>query len=68
MTVESSNRPAARPGPTPGAGGAAAAAGTMITVAPAGAEVDKSAVPGLAQRPPMTPDQARTMLGVPDRH
>jgi len=23
---------------------------------------------GLAQRPPMTPDQARAMLGVPDRH
>jgi uncharacterized protein (DUF849 family) len=23
---------------------------------------------GLAQRPPMTPDEARAMLGVPDRH
>ena len=36
MTVDSSSRPAARP-----------AAATMITVAPTGAEVDKSAVPAL---------------------
>jgi uncharacterized protein (DUF849 family) len=40
MTAESSNRPAARPA-------AAAAPGTMITVAPTGAELDKSAVPPL---------------------
>jgi uncharacterized protein (DUF849 family) len=61
---------------------------TLITVAPTGAEADKTAVPalpvtrgrpvtgnlelveraatlaGLAQRPPMRPDQARAMLGV----
>jgi uncharacterized protein (DUF849 family) len=45
MTVESSNRPAA----TGGSGGSSprASTGTMITVAPTGAEVDKSAVPAL---------------------
>jgi uncharacterized protein (DUF849 family) len=45
MTVESSNRPA----PAGGSGGSSprASTGTMITVAPTGAEVDKSAVPAL---------------------
>ena len=54
MTVESSNRPAA-PG---GSGGSSprASAGTMITVAPTGAEVDKASVPAL----PVTLDELVT--------
>src|SRR5262249_38362745 len=47
MTVDSSNRPA---------GAAKPVAGTMITVAPTGAEVDKSAVPAL----PVTLDELVT--------
>jgi 3-keto-5-aminohexanoate cleavage enzyme len=58
MTVESSNRPAAaggsggsfpRTSTAGGSGGSSprASTGTMITVAPTGAEVDKSAVPAL---------------------
>src|SRR5215467_27413 len=48
MTVDSSNRPAA--------GATRPVAGTMITVAPTGAEVDKSAVPAL----PVTLDELVT--------
>src|SRR5215468_2598285 len=50
MTVESSTRPAAKQGQP------AAGAGTMITIAPTGAEVDKAAVPVL----PVTLDELVT--------
>jgi hypothetical protein len=49
MTVESSNRPAARSRPAPGGPGTAGAAGPMITVAPTGAELDQSGVPPMAE-------------------
>src|SRR5271165_4306318 len=53
MTVESSNRPAAAPAAS---GPATAGPTTMITVAPTGAELDKSAVPAL----PVTLDELVT--------